>query len=73
MVLKNTPPSIFYRHVTVITRNLSALAVIRQPRQQSGQDIIRQIYQSAKLLKQRGNSVYFMWIPAESDFTLGED
>ena len=55
--LKNIPPSTSHRHVTVITRNLSALAAIKQPRQQSGQDIIRQIYQSAKLLKQRGNSV----------------
>jgi hypothetical protein len=73
MALKNTPPSIFHRHVTVTTRNLSALAVIKQPRQQSGQDIIRQIYQSAKLLKQRGNSVDFVWIPAESDFTLGAE
>ena len=71
MALKNTPPSISHRHVTVISRNLSALAAIKQPRQQSGQDIIRQIYQSAKLLKQRGNSVNLVWIPAESDFTLG--
>ncbi len=60
MALKNTPPSIFHRHVTVITRNLSALAAIRQPRQQSGQETIRQIYQSAKRLKQQGNSVDFM-------------
>lgn len=45
MALKNIPPSTLYRHITVITRSLSALAAIQQPRQQSGQSIIQQIYE----------------------------
>ncbi|EAQ93820.1 hypothetical protein CHGG_02055 [Chaetomium globosum CBS 148.51] len=43
------------------------------PRQQSGQSIIRQIYDLARLHRQRGNSVNFLWIPAEIDFALGSD
>ena len=60
MALKNMPPGTLHRHVTVITRCLSALAVIRQPRQQSGQALIRQIYESAELLKRGGNSLDFI-------------
>ncbi|KAL2197484.1 hypothetical protein P885DRAFT_35291 [Corynascus similis CBS 632.67] len=59
--------------VTIVTRNQSALAAIRQPRQQSGQSTIRQIYESTRLHQQRGNSVEFLWIRAESDFTLGSE
>lgn len=71
--LKNLPPSVCHREITVITRNQSALAAIRRPRQQSGQAIIQQIYQEAKLLTQRGNSVHLLWTPAESDFALGSE
>lgn len=57
-----TPSSVCQRQITVITRNQSALAADRQPRQQSGQSIIRQIYDLARLHRQRGNSVNFLWI-----------
>lgn len=73
MTLKNMPPGTLHRHITVTTRSLSALAAIQQPRQQSGQSIIRQIYESAELLKQGGNSVDFIWIPAETNFKLGDE
>ncbi|EAQ90194.1 hypothetical protein CHGG_06813 [Chaetomium globosum CBS 148.51] len=53
--------------------NQSALAAVGQPRQQSGQSIIRQIYDLVRLHRQRGNSVNFLWIPAEIDFALGSD
>ena len=68
-----TPFSVCHRQITVITRNQSALAAVRQPRQQSGQSIIRQIYNLARLHRQRGNSVNFLWISAEIDFALGSD
>jgi len=71
--LKNLPPSVCHREVTVITRNHSALAAIRQPRQQSGQAIIRQIYEETSRLTQRGNSVHLQWAPAVSDFALGSE
>ena len=71
MALKSMLPSVRYRCITIITRSQSALAAIRQPRQQSGQGIITQIYESANLLKQRGNSINLRWAPAESNFSLG--
>jgi ribonuclease HI len=73
MALKSMPPRISHRHITIVTRNQSAIAAIRQPRQQSGQGLIMQIYESAKLLKQRGNSIDFRWAPAESNFSLGPE
>jgi ribonuclease HI len=68
--LESVPAGVCHRHITIITRNQSALAVIRQPRQQSGQGIIRQIYHLASLHQQRGNSVDFLWIPAEGPLAL---
>lgn len=73
MALESMPPSVRHRCIIIITRNQSALAAIRQPRQQSGQGIITQIYKSANLLKQRGNSIVFRWAPAESNFALGSE
>lgn len=57
MALKNMLPSTHHRQITIITRNQSALRAISQPQQQSGQALIQQIYESTKLLSQRGNSV----------------
>jgi ribonuclease HI len=73
MALENLPAGICHRHITVITRSQSALAAIRQPRQQSGQGIIRQIYELARLHQQRGNSIDLQWVPTESDFALGSE
>jgi ribonuclease HI len=71
--LENLPAGVCHRHITLLTRNQSALAAIKQPRQQSGQGTIRQIYKLARLHQQRGNSVDFLWIPAESNFALGAE
>ena len=50
----------------------SALEAIRQPRQQSGQQIIRQIYDHVKRLEDEANSLRMMWVPAgEEDFAPG--
>ncbi|EAQ87155.1 hypothetical protein CHGG_03774 [Chaetomium globosum CBS 148.51] len=73
MALEKLPASICHRHITVITRNQSALAAVGRPRQQSSQSIIRQIYDLARLHRQKRNSVTFLWIPAEIDFALGSD
>jgi ribonuclease HI len=71
--LENLPVGVCHRHITIVTRNQSALAALKQPRQQSGQGTIRQIYELARLHQQRGNSVDFLWIPAESVFALGAE
>jgi ribonuclease HI len=71
--LENLLASVCHRHITIVTRNQSALTAMRQPRQQSGQGTIRQIYELTRLHQQRGNLVDFLWIPAESDFALGAE
>lgn len=71
MALEKVPASICHRHITIATRNQSALAAIRQPRHQSGQGIIRHIYELTRLHQQRGNSINLQWVPAETDFALG--
>jgi hypothetical protein len=73
MALENLLASVCHMHITIVTRNQSALAAMRQPRHQSGQGTIRQIYEMTRLHQQRGNSVDFLWIPAESDFALGAE
>jgi ribonuclease HI len=71
--LESLPAGVCHRHITIVTRNQSALAVIKQLRQQSGQSTLRQIYELARLHRKRGNSVDFLWIPAEANFMLGSE
>jgi ribonuclease HI len=60
MALENLLASVCHRNITIVTRNQLALAAMRQPRQQSGQGTIRQIYELTRLHQQRGNSVDFL-------------
>jgi hypothetical protein len=72
MALRCMPRQIPFRDVTVISSNLSAGAVIKQPRQQSGQCTVLEIYDEVKRLRQRGCSVRLMWVPAKGEgFALG--
>ncbi|KJZ68980.1 hypothetical protein HIM_11621 [Hirsutella minnesotensis 3608] len=65
MALMCTPTDPPCREVTVVTSSRSALEVIRRPRRQSGQGIIRQIYDHVNRLVRRGWSVSFIWAPAK--------
>lgn len=58
--LRAIPPGRVSRDVTVVTSNRAAVAAITRPRQQSGQCIIRQIYDGAKQLQKNGSSVRLM-------------
>ena len=72
MVLRCMPSGLCRRDMTVMTSSRSALEVIRRPRQQSGQQIIRQIYDHMKRLEDEGHSLRMLWVPAgEEDFALG--
>ncbi|PHH91538.1 hypothetical protein CDD83_84 [Cordyceps sp. RAO-2017] len=52
--------------------NRSALQAIRQPRQQSGQCTIREIYDRIDYFQDRGCGVTLLWVPAkDEDFALG--
>ncbi|KJZ69201.1 hypothetical protein HIM_11401 [Hirsutella minnesotensis 3608] len=65
MALMCTPTDLPCREVTVVTSSRSALQVIRHPRRQSGQGIIRQVYDHVNRLVRRGWSVSFIWAPAK--------
>ncbi|KAH7460214.1 hypothetical protein FOMA001_g13089 [Fusarium oxysporum f. sp. matthiolae] len=56
----------------VATRNRSALQAIAIPRQRSGQDTIREIYQRADQLEKGGSTIKMRWVSSTNEpFTLG--
>jgi hypothetical protein len=57
--------------VVILSSNRSALAAIGNPRQQSGQNTIQEIYDLVCLIQEGGNGVSMIWTPAHSDFVLG--
>jgi hypothetical protein len=69
--LKGVPWWTRNREVTILCSNRSALAAIGQPRQQSGQSMIQEIYDLVSLLREGGNRVSMIWAPKHSDFALG--
>ena len=56
--------------ITVLTSSKSAALAVQTPRQQSGQDYIRSIYDSAETLRAQGNTVNIQWLPAGSENEL---
>jgi hypothetical protein len=58
------------RVITILSSNLSALQVIHNPSQQSGQFYINQIYQSTCKLNETGNQVFAIWTPANEQVPL---
>jgi Reverse transcriptase (RNA-dependent DNA polymerase)/Endonuclease-reverse transcriptase len=72
-VLKGIPSELQNQQITIFSRNKGALAAITQPRHQSGQNIIRQIYDSVQHLKRNGNKITLRWVPSQEDFVLGTE
>jgi ribonuclease HI len=70
VALERIPPETCQRWISILSSNRSALAAIRQPRQQSGQETIQQIYKRIQILQHRGNAVNAIWIPAHTDINL---
>jgi ribonuclease HI len=70
--LKSLPPHIRRRQITIFTSNQAALRVINQPRHQSGQVNIQQIYEAVRKLREGGNHVASSWVPARGEFELGQ-
>ena len=54
--------------VQVYTHNKSVLQSIQKPRQQSGQELLREIYQTTQLLYKNRCTVELFWIPAANPF-----
>jgi len=59
------PDQIQGQNIYIITRGLSAVQGLMQPKQQSGQTDIKAIYQPAEKLLQRGNRIQVIWLPTK--------
>ncbi|KAG7402896.1 hypothetical protein Forpe1208_v003620 [Fusarium oxysporum f. sp. rapae] len=72
MVLRCMPDGLQHRDIIVATRNRSALQAIANPRQQSGQGAIREIYRHARRLEKGSNTIKMRWVSSTNEsFTLG--
>lgn len=54
--------------IQVYTHNKSVLQSIQTPRQQSGQELLREIYQTTQLLYKNRCTMELFWIPASNPF-----
>jgi ribonuclease HI len=71
--LRRLPDGLRYQDITVMTSSRSALQVIAQPRQQSGQRTVQEIYRQAERLEGQGNLVKMLWVPSGEDFPMGNE
>jgi len=58
------------REITILTRNRAAALMIANPRQQSGQEYLRCIYDTIEKLRQRGNTLTVAWLPVSEENEL---
>ncbi|KAG7001626.1 hypothetical protein FocnCong_v011512 [Fusarium oxysporum f. sp. conglutinans] len=63
-------PEMKYRVIVILTSNRSAAQAISNPRQQSGQGQIREIYDAIEKLKGDGNRVRLIWLPAGGELKI---
>ncbi|KAG6997033.1 RNA-directed DNA polymerase from mobile element jockey [Fusarium oxysporum f. sp. conglutinans] len=63
-------PEMKYRVVVILTSNRSAAQAIGNPRQQSGQGHIREIYDAIEKLKGDMNRVRLIWLPSDSELKI---
>lgn len=64
------PPGLKQYRITLLTSNKAAALTLRNPRQQSGQGHICQIYKLIKRLRKRGNEINIRWVPSSEDNRL---
>ncbi|CZR65320.1 uncharacterized protein PAC_15220 [Phialocephala subalpina] len=72
IAMKRLPLHIVGRQITITTSNQGALLATSQPKHQSGQVSIEEIYEVARMLRKGGNSVSMIWIPSQGNFELGK-
>jgi ribonuclease HI len=63
-------PEMTYRVIMILTSNRSVAQAIGNPRQQSGQGHIREIYDAIEKLKRDGNRVRLIWLPFDSELEI---
>ena len=72
MAMKCLPPGLLGRQITILTSNQVALLAVSQPKQQSSQTSIAQVYDAFRKLRQGGNGVRITWVPTQ-EFELGKE
>ena len=70
MAVTHPPVHLHNRTITILTSNRAALLAISRPRQQSGQDSIKQIYIGVRALREGGNTVRAQWVPSRRNLEL---
>jgi hypothetical protein len=73
MAIQGVPPYLLRREITIITSNQAAIQVVNQPKRQSGQASVIQIYDAVRELREGYNRVLLMWAPAQQEFHLGKE
>jgi len=63
-------PKLRFRSIVLLTSNRAAVLTLRQPRQQSGQEHVRHIYESIRTLRKNGNVMTIMWTPSSEENEL---
>jgi hypothetical protein len=58
------------RTFIILSSNLAALQAVKQPKHQSGQYILWQIYEFAHKLRTEGNRISAIWVPSQEETTL---
>jgi ribonuclease HI len=56
--------------ITLLTSNKAAALTLRNPRQQSGQEFVRQLYKVMRKLRRNGNQINIRWISTSEDNKL---
>lgn len=70
--LSRMGPAVRSQEIRVFTRNLAAALAVSQPRSQSGQSVIDQIYRETKRLRGSSNQVTLIWTPATTECTMAQ-
>jgi hypothetical protein len=70
MAMRCLPHHLVGRQITILTSNLGALLAASQPRYQSGQASIEELYNAAHALRKGGNSISLVWVLSQGDFDL---
>ncbi len=66
----STLPMLRFSSIVLSTSNKASVLALRRPRQQSGQQHIRSIYESIRALRRSGNIVTIQWLPASDEDKL---
>src|SRR6201996_292139 len=63
-------PPLRFRRIALLISNKVVVLSLRRPRQQSGQEYIRRIYNFIRRLRKEGNTVTVIWTPAQDENKL---